>query len=139
MKSTFMLDTNICSFIMRKKPERVLNMLQARVQHRDRIIISSITYAELRFGAIGKKSSPKHNIIVDEFMDRIDAVLTWDRSAVEATAKIKKILSDKGTPIGNNDTMIAGHALSAKCILITNNTKEFERVPSLIFEDWVKV
>jgi len=134
-----MLDTNICSFIMRKKPERVLNMLQARVQHRDRIIISSITYAELRFGAIGKKSSPKHNIIVDEFMDRIDAVLTWDRSAVEATAKIKKILSDKGTPIGNNDTMIAGHALSAKCILITNNTKEFERVPSLIFEDWVKV
>ena len=129
-----MLDTNICSFIMRKKPEHVLNMLQARVQHRDRIIISSITYAELRFGAIGKKSSPKHNIIVDEFMDRIDAVLAWDRNAVEATAKIKKILSDKGTPIGNNDTMIAGHALSAKCILVTNNTKEFERVPSLIFE-----
>ncbi len=134
-----MLDTNICSFIMRERPEGVLDALQAKVQHRDKIVISSITYAELRFGAIGKKSSPKHNVIVDEFMKRIDAVLAWDLSAVDATVKIKKSLSDKGKPIGNNDTMIAGHAVSAGCILVTNNTKEFERVPELNFEDWMKV
>ena len=124
---------------MRERPEGVLDALQAKVQHRDKIVISSITYAELRFGAIGKKSSPKHNVIVDEFMKRIDAVLAWDLSAVDATVKIKKSLSDKGKPIGNNDTMIAGHAVSAGCILVTNNTKEFERVPELNFEDWMKV
>lgn len=134
-----MLDTNICSFIMRERPERVLNELQAKVLHRDRIVISSITYAELRFGAIGKKSSPKHNVIVDDFMERLDAVLAWDINAVDATAKIKKILSDKGTPIGNNDTMIAGHAIAAACVLVTNNTKEFKRVPELEFEDWAKI
>ena len=139
MKKTFMLDTNICSFIMRNRPESVLQMLQARVQHRDRVVISAITYAELRFGAIGKKSSPKHNVIVDEFMARVDAVLAWDQSAVEATAIIKKTLSDKGTPIGNNDIMIAGHALSTGSLLVTNNTKEFERVPGLKIEDWAKI
>ena len=139
MKKTYMLDTNICSYIMRERPERVLFELQTRVQHRDRIVISAITYAELRFGAIGKKSSPKHNVIVDEFMVRIDAVLAWDMAAVETTVKIKMSLSDKGTPIGNNDTMIAGHAVSANSVLITNNKKEFERVPDLEIEDWTVV
>lgn len=121
---------------MRERPVSALKELQARVQDRNRIVISSITYAELRFGAIGKKSSPKHNAIVDEFMNRIDAVLAWDLNAVDATVKVKKTLSDKGTPIGNNDTMIAGHAISAECILVTNNTKEFKRVPGLKLEDW---
>jgi len=131
-----MLDTNICSYIMRERPESVLTELQARVMHRDKIVISAITYAELRFGAIGKKSSPRHNILVDEFMARIDAVLAWDLDAVDATAKIKKSLNDKGTPIGTNDTMIAGHAVSEGCVLVTNNRKEFERVPGLGIEDW---
>lgn len=131
-----MLDTNICSYVMRERPESVLTELQSKVMHRDRIVISAITYAELRFGAIGKRSSPKHNVIVDEFMARIDAVLAWDKGAVEATAQIKKHLSDQGTPIGNNDTMIAGHAMSEGCILVTNNRKEFDRVPDLEIEDW---
>ena len=132
-----MLDTNICSFIMRERPVSVLASLQNHVENRDRIVISAITYAELRFGAIGKKASPKHNMIVDEFMERIDGVLAWDKGAVEATSKIKKILNEQGNPIGNNDTMIAGHAISVKCILVSHNTREFERVPELILEDWV--
>ncbi len=122
---------------MRERPQSVLNRLQTYVESRNRIVISAITYSELRFGAIGKKASPKHNIIINEFMERIDAVLAWDQFAVDATANIKKILSDKGLSIGNNDTMIAGHAVSEKCVLVTNNTKEFKRVPELIFEDWV--
>lgn len=101
---------------MRERPVSVLNELQAKVCHRDRIVISSITYAELRFGAIGKKSSPKHNDIVDAFMDRCDAVLAWDLNAVDATVEIKKALNDIGKSIGNNDTMIAGHAIAAGCI-----------------------
>lgn len=132
-----MLDTNICSFIMREQPLSVLSTLQTHVENRDKIVISAITYSELRFGAIGKKASPRYNFIVDEFMARIDAVLAWDQVAVEMTAKIKKLLSDQGNLIGNNDTMIAGHAISTNCILVSNNTKEFKRVPNLILEDWV--
>ena len=132
-----MLDTNICSFIMREQPLSVFSTLQAHVENRDKIVISAITYSELRFGAIGKKASPRHNFIVDEFMARIDAVLAWDKVAVEMTAKIKKLLSGQGNLIGNNDTMIAGHAISTNCILVSNNTKEFKRVPDLILEDWV--
>lgn len=136
MKQTYMLDINICSFIMRKRPEMLLATLQSHVENRDKIIISSITYAELRFGAIGKKASPKHNVIVDEFMERIDSVLAWDRDAVEATAMIKKALGDAGQMIGNNDAMIAGHAISSGCVLVTNNVNEFNRVADLIVQDW---
>ncbi len=137
MKQVYILDTNICSFIMRERPISVLKTLQVHAENRDRIVISAITYAELRFGAIGKKASPKHNIIVDEFMERIDGVLPWDQSAVDSTAVVKKALSDIGMPIGNNDTMIAGHAISEGCVLVTNNTREFSRVPNLVIEDWV--
>lgn len=133
-----MLDTNICSFIMRERPLHLLKVLQAHVENKDRIVISAITYAEMRFGAIGKKASPKHNIIVDEFMARIDSVLAWDQAAVEATTEIKKDLSDKGTPIGANDTAISGHAIASNCVLVTNNTKEFKRVEGLYIEDWTQ-
>lgn len=132
-----MLDTNICSFIMREHPVAVINTLQTHVDNRDRIVVSAITYAELRFGAIGKKASPKHNVIINEFMERIDAVLAWGLDAVDATVVIKKQLGDKGMPISNNDAMIAGHAISASCVLVTNNIREFERVSGLKFEDWV--
>ena len=124
---------------MRERPLFLLKVLQAHVENKDRIVVSAITYAEMRFGAIGKKASPKHNIIVDEFMSRIDSVLPWDKEAVEATTNIKKDLSDKGTPIGANDTSIAGHAVSSGCVLVTNNTKEFQRVNGLHIEDWTQV
>jgi tRNA(fMet)-specific endonuclease VapC len=133
-----MLDTNICSFVMRERPLYLLKMLQAHVENKDRIVVSAITYAEMRFGAIGKKASPKHNIIVDEFMSRIDSILAWDQYAVEASTTIKKDLSDKGTPIGANDTAIAGHAMASDCILVTNNTREFKRVIGLQLEDWTQ-
>jgi tRNA(fMet)-specific endonuclease VapC len=133
-----MLDTNICSFIMRERPLYLLKVLQAHVENKDRIIVSAITYAEMRFGAIGKKASPKHNVIVDEFMSRIDSVLAWDQAAVDATAIVKKDLSDKGTPISANDTSIAGHAIASDCVLVTNNTREFKRVVGLNIEDWTQ-
>lgn len=67
----------------------------------------------------------------------MDAVLPWDRAAVDATKQIKVALRLAGTPIGPNDTAIAGHAIAAGAVLVTNNTGEFERVPSLTLEDWV--
>lgn len=136
MKQLYMLDTNICSFIMRERPVKLLTVLQDRVQNKDRLVISAITYAELRYGAIGKKASPKHNLIVDQFMERIDGVLPWDKASVDATVAIKRHLAERGTPIGENDAAIAGNAIAAGCVLVTNNTREFERVPNLIIQDW---
>ena len=122
---------------MRKQPVSLLQTLQLHSDKRDSILISAITYAELCFGAIGRKASPKHSLIVDEFIERIDHVLPYDKSAVERTAKLRKYLAEKGTLIGSNDSMIAGNALAADCVLVTNNLKEFERVPGLRLENWV--
>ncbi|KMG66583.1 hypothetical protein SM55_05371, partial [Klebsiella pneumoniae] len=68
----------------------------------------------------------------------LDAVLPWDRAAVDATTDIRVALRLAGTPIGPNDTAIAGHAIAASAVLVTNNVREFARVPGLMLEDWVK-
>ncbi len=133
-----MLDTCICSFIMREQPEAVLRRLEQAVLRRHRIVVSAITYAEMRFGCTGKKASPRHAQLVDAFCSRLDAVLAWDRAAVDATTEIRAVLTAAGTPIGSNDAAIAGHAIASGAILVTNNVREFERVPGLQYEDWVK-
>jgi tRNA(fMet)-specific endonuclease VapC len=132
-----MLDTCICSFIMRERPETVLQRLASAVERNNRIVISAITYAEMRYGQIGKKASPKHKTLVDEFVKRLDAVLPWDQSAVDATVESKLQLAQAGLLIGENDTAIAGHAIASGCTLVTNNVREFSRVEGLVFEDWV--
>ena len=132
-----MLDTNICSYIMRKKPPEVLYEMTKKVEANNSIVISAVTYAEMRFGAIGKKASPKHGEIVDAFMECVDHVCAWDKASVEETTRIRQGLSVKGIIIGSNDMAIAGTAISTNSILVTNNTKEFKRVPGLNFENWV--
>ncbi|HEQ3384299.1 TPA: type II toxin-antitoxin system VapC family toxin [Salmonella enterica subsp. enterica serovar Derby] len=138
MSKIYMLDTCICSFIMREQPEAVLKRLEQAVLRRHRIVVSAITYAEMRFGCTGKKASPRHAQLVDAFCSRLDAVLAWDRAAVDATTEIRAVLAAAGTPIGSNDAAIAGHAIASGAILVTNNVREFERVPGLQYEDWVK-
>lgn len=132
-----MLDTCICSFIMRERPESVLQRLAAEVTRNNRIVISAITYAEMRYGQIGKKASPKHKALVDEFVKRLDAVLPWDQSAIDVTVEVKLTLTQAGLLIGENDTAIAGHAIASGCTLVTNNLREFSRVAGLDYEDWV--
>jgi tRNA(fMet)-specific endonuclease VapC len=132
----YMLDTCICSFIQREKPLQLLQRLQNARDQRHRIVISAITYAEMRFGATSRKASPKHLVMVESFLLRLDGILPWDVAAIDQTALIKRELSDLGTPIGGNDTAIAGHALATRSILVTNNTNEFERVAGLTLEDW---
>lgn len=135
--TTYMLDTCICSFIMREKPESVLARLALEVKKQNRIVISAITYAEMRYGEIGKKASPKHTVLVNEFIRRLDAILAWDRHAVDATIVIKRKLTTIGSKIGENDMAIAGHAIAADCVLVTNNVGEFSRVDGLTYQDWV--
>jgi tRNA(fMet)-specific endonuclease VapC len=121
---------------MREQPLSVLERLQHEVERKNQIVISAITYAEMRFGTIGKKASPKHAKLVQAFIRRVDTILPWDVDAVDQTTLVKQRLMKLGTPIGNNDTAIAGHALAASAILVTNNTREFSRVEGLDYEDW---
>lgn len=132
----YMLDTDICSFIMRERPELVLKRLEDAVTGQHRIVVSAITYSEMRFGAASPKASPRVAGMVDAFVQRLDAILPWDAAAVDETARLRVCLAAQGTPIGNNDAAIAGHALATGCVLITNNTREFVRVPHLLIEDW---
>lgn len=122
---------------MRELPESVLQRLAEQVARKNRIVISAITYAEMRYGQIGKKASPRHKTLVDDFVKRLDGILAWDQSAVDSTIMVKRALSDAGLSIGDNDTAIAGHAIAAGCKLVTNNVREFSRVPGLDYEDWV--
>ncbi|MEZ5535882.1 MAG: type II toxin-antitoxin system VapC family toxin [Thiolinea sp.] len=133
---TYMLDTCICSFIMREQPRSLLQRLQSEIENKNRVVISAITYAEMRYGAIGKKASPKHAELVDAFIKRVDSILPWDAAAVDCTVQIRQQLAKQGTPIGNNDAAISGHALATQSIVVTNNTREFSRVPGLHYEDW---
>lgn len=138
MNKTFMLDTNICSFIMREQPEAVLNRLELVVLRGHRIVVSAITYTEMRFGATGPKASPRHIQLVDAFCERLDAILPWDRNAVNATTALKAELAADGTSCSPNDVAIAGHAIVTGAVLITSNVRAFERLPGLALEDWVK-
>ena len=122
---------------MREHPIEVLQKLQQIADQQHRIVISAITYSEMRYGAINKKASPKLWDQVTDFVGRLDDILSWDRAAVDATATLKRSLNALGTPIGNNDTAIAGHAIATGSILVTNNLREFSRVPDLEVEDWV--
>lgn len=122
---------------MREQPTSVLEKLQEIVSKRHRVVISVVTYQEMQYGLLGKKASPKHAVLVEEFLKRVDAILPFDKAAADAAINVKRDLMQKGTPIGNNDTAIAGHALSTGCTLITNNSREFQRVNELLIEDWV--
>ncbi|MDR0275674.1 MAG: type II toxin-antitoxin system VapC family toxin [Burkholderiaceae bacterium] len=132
----YMLDTNICSFIMREHSASVIQHLEAAVKARFRIVISAITYAEMRYGAASPKAPKKIESMVSSFINRLDDILPWNAEAVDMSVQIRKELARRGTPIGENDAAIAGHALSANCILVTNNTREFARVDGLQIVDW---
>ena len=134
--NTYMLDTNICSFIMRSSPAHLLKRLQYAADTGNRLVISAITYAELRYGAAAPRAPKALPGWIDALVQRLDAVLPWDSAAVDASAALMAHPFRAGTPIGANDTGIAGHALATGCIVVTNNMREFLRVPDLAVEDW---
>jgi len=102
----------------------------------DQLCISVVTFAELQYGVERSSSKKLNQDILDDFIFRLN-VLLWDEDAGKHYAKIRNHLERKGTPIGTMDLMIAAHALSEKCVLVTNNLKEFSRVPHLKVENWV--
>lgn len=129
-----MLDTNICIYIIKKRPPSVLKHFQSIKT--EQICISVITYAELQYGVDKSSAVAKNQLIIDDFISRL-SVINWDEKAAQFYGKIRSNLEKKGTPIGLMDVMIAAHCLSLDCTLITNNIKEFERIPNLKSENWV--
>lgn len=131
----YLLDTNICIYIIKKRPGKVLDKFNT-LSLGD-VGISSITLAELHYG-IMKSSNPKKNQeALDKFLTPLE-ILDFDYFATIDYGKIRADLEKKGTPIGPLDTLIAAHAKSRKLTLVTNNEKEFKRIPDLKIENWVK-
>lgn len=136
MKKTYMLDTGICALILREQPAALLKRLEQAVLDGDRIVVSAVTWAEISLAA--RESGPAAQQLADAFAARLDAVLPWDRAAVDATTAVKVVLRLAGTPIGPNDTAVAGHAIAVGAVLVTGKGGEFARVPEHTLEDWMK-
>lgn len=128
-----LLDTNICIYIIKQKPAAVLNrFLEYQVGE---IGISSITLSELRYGVAKSTHREKNANALDEFVIPLE-VVSYDESAAQVYGDIRATLEKAGTPIGSMDMLIAAHAVSLGIPLVTNNTREFQRVPSLNIIDW---
>ena len=131
----YLLDTNICIFVIRRKPALVLQRFFQ--QSPDEVAISSVTLAELRYGADKSTLPAKNHAALHSFLIPI-SVADFDPLAADQYGKIRAYLERRGTPIGPLDTMIAAHALSLKVTLVTANTSEFSRVPGLACENWTE-
>ena len=129
----YMLDTNICSYIIRNKPQSIKEKLK-EVEKNHTVALSSIVVSELLYGAT-KKDSPKLMRIVSAFIDNF-IIYDYSKVSAQSYANIRTDLEKKGQIIGANDLLIASHALSLGAVLVTNNTREFERVEKLVLEDW---
>ena len=129
----YMLDTNICIFAIKKRPEVVLAHLQAHKPAE--ICISSITYGELCHGVEKSQAQARNRLALTLFLSSI-SILPFDETAASEYGKIRAALELSGPPIGLLDTLIAAHAKSLGMTLVTNNTREFKRIEGLEIEDW---
>lgn len=131
----YMLDTNICIYVIKHKPEKVFQKLQ-EVDPSD-VCISSVTYAELVHGVEKSAAVDKNRLALSILLANIE-ILDFDVNAAEGYGKIRADLEKNGTPIGPLDMMIAGHARSLDYTVVTNNVKEFKRVSGLKIENWAE-
>jgi len=126
-----MLDTDICSYIIKRRPATLLERFE---KHAESLNVSVMTAAELRFGA-EKARRPKLAELVEAYLERL-AILDWTNEVSGHYARIRSELEHSGRPIGNMDLLIASHAVSQRMTLVTNNLKHFSHVPGLQVEVW---
>lgn len=131
----YMLDTNICIFIIKNNPLHVLKKFTTL--NVGDVCISSVTYAELMFGVEKSLHHQKNKTALEQFVLPLE-IMAFDVESAQYYGKIRTELEKKGTLIGALDLMIGAHALSLNSILVTNNVKEFSRVSHLKIEDWTK-
>jgi len=130
----WLLDTNVCIAIVRRQPESVLKRLRGKAI--GQVGISSITLAELEFGAARSQRSEQSRLALAEFLLPLE-IAPFDDATAAAYGNVRAALEKKGKSIGPLDTLIAAHALALGAVLVTHNTREFARVPGLSVEDWV--
>ena len=131
----YMLDINTCIYIIKRKPMDVIDRFgQMRISQ---VHISSITLSELAYGVI-KSSKPEQNqLALAQFVAPME-ILPYSDEAAQHYGELRAYLEKQCTPIGSLDMLISAHALSAGCVLVTNNVREFKRVPNLKIDNWVK-
>jgi len=131
----YLLDTNICIYLIKKKPMSVIHRFDDH-QVGD-IGISSITVAELSYGVQKSQRQKQNQAALLQFLSPL-VIVEFNTDAAFSYGQIRVELESRGTPIGSLDTLIAGHAVSMGMTLVTNNEREFSRVPGLIVENWVE-
>ncbi len=135
MTLRYLLDTNIVSYYVRRSSPTLENRVSDALT-RQTIAISVLTRAELRFGQASMQAEDKRRSFIDSFLLRLPN-LVWTSNAADRYGVIKALHKRQGTPIDEIDTQIAAHALAEGLILVTHNTKHFDKVPGLKLEDWV--
>ena len=131
----FLLDTNICIYIIKKKPQKVLDEL--RNHDVSEIGISSITLGELEYGANKSSRVEENKFAIAEFVAPLE-IIDFNDNAARAYGEIRADLEKRGKVIGPLDMLIGAHALSLECTLVTNNTKEFKRIKGLELANWTR-
>lgn len=126
------LDTNLCSYILRRHPASMIERFATL--ERGQTWLSVIVAAELRFGA-AKLASPRFSAAIEAWLAGFD-VQPWPLEATHHYARIRAELERAGKPVGAMDLLIAAHALAEDSVVITNNAREFHRVPGLAVEEW---
>jgi tRNA(fMet)-specific endonuclease VapC len=133
MPLRYLLDTNICIYIQRRKPQNVLVHFQ-KLKPGD-AAISVITWGELLYGAEKSQQREKTLQVLEEFASLVP-VLPIPENAGKAYGTIRSLLESRGELIGNNDLWIAAHATATELTIVTNNEREFRRVPGLKIQNW---
>jgi len=129
-----MLDTNICIYIIKNRPQSVREKFHK--YDIGELVISTITVSELMYGVYKSQYVEKNLKVIENFLMPFE-IVEYDYTTSIEYGKIRAFLEKKGQVIGNMDMQIAGHALALDVTLVTNNTKEFERVPHLKLDNWV--
>ena len=129
----YLLDTNIVIYVMKRRPIEVLETFN---QNASRMAISAITMSELHHGAEKSVRVTQNLEVIEEFASRLE-VLPYTEKASQHYVSIRGVFEKSGLVIGVSDLHIAAHARSEGLVLVTNNAREFERIPALAVENWV--
>ncbi len=129
----YLLDTNICIYIIKQKPITVIQRFRSLGV--SEVGISSITLSELEYGVSKSERVAQNKLALAQFSAPLE-IMDYDDLAAREYGSIRARLEQLGTPIGAQDMLIGAHALALNCILVTNNVKEFARIPGLSIENW---
>ena len=131
----YMLDTNICIYLIKQQPREVIDKFQGIAL--GEIAVSTVTVAELMYGVEKSQYKEKNKTALQAFLAPLE-IVDFDFAAAQQYGVARAYLEKTGKPIGAYDLTIAAHALSLDLVLVTNNEQEFQRIPDLIVENWVK-